>query len=69
VYASLRQVSEWGMRGLQGTFPRCEKRLPGSPSKSKLVIQSIVLVQNFRTEIVGLNQMKAVFDLMKSTFH
>jgi hypothetical protein len=23
VYISLRQVSEWGMRDLQGTFPRC----------------------------------------------
>jgi len=29
VYVSLRQASEWGMRGLQGTFPRCKKRLPG----------------------------------------
>jgi hypothetical protein len=25
VYTSLRQASEWGMRGLQGTFPRCKK--------------------------------------------
>ncbi len=28
VHTSLRQASEWGMRGLQGTFPRCKKRLP-----------------------------------------
>jgi hypothetical protein len=26
-YMSLRQASEWGMRKLQGTFPRCKKRL------------------------------------------
>ncbi len=24
VYTPLRQASEWGMRGLQGTFPRCK---------------------------------------------
>ena len=62
VYTSLRQASEWGMRALQGTFPRCKKRLPGNPEKRKLVIQSIVLIHNFRTEIVGLNQIKTVFD-------
>jgi hypothetical protein len=51
------------MRGLQGTFPRFKKRLPGNPVKRKLVIQSIVLVHNFRTEIVGLNQIRTVFYL------
>ena len=56
VYVSLRQASKWGMRGLQGTFPRFKKRLPGNLVKQKLVIQSIVLVHNFKTEIVGLNQ-------------
>ena len=50
------------MRGLQGTFPRFKKRLPSNPVKRKLVIQSIVLVHNFRTEIVGLNQIRTVFD-------
>ena len=50
------------MRGLQGMFPRLKKRLPGNPVKQKLVIQSIVLVHNFRTEIVGLNQIRTVFD-------
>jgi hypothetical protein len=62
VYVSLRQASEWGMRGLQGTFPRCKKRLPGNPFTRKLVIQFIVLVRNFPTEAVGLNQIKTVFD-------
>jgi hypothetical protein len=62
VYISLRQASEWGMRGLQGSFPQCKKRLPGNPLLHKLVIQSIVLVHNFRTETVGFNQIKTVFD-------
>jgi hypothetical protein len=50
------------MRGLQGIFPRFKKRIPGNPAKQKSVIQSIVLVQNFRTESVGLNQIRTVFD-------
>jgi hypothetical protein len=28
IYTSLRQASIWGMRGLQGMFPRCKKQLP-----------------------------------------
>jgi hypothetical protein len=62
VYVPLWQAIEWGMRGLQGTFPRIKKRLPGNPTKQKMVIQSIVLVQNFRTKIIGLNQIRTVFD-------
>jgi hypothetical protein len=61
-YISLRQASEWGMRLLQGTFPRCKKRLLGNALKCKKVIQSIVLTHNFRTELVGLNQIKTVLD-------
>jgi hypothetical protein len=33
VYMSLWQASEWGIRSLQGTFPRCKKRLPGNTLK------------------------------------
>ena len=62
IYTSLRQASEWGMRALQGTFPRCKKRLPGNANKRKKVIQLIVLIHNFRTELVGLNQISTVFD-------
>ena len=47
VHTSLRQASEWGMRGLQGTFPRCKKRLPSDPALRRLVIEAIVLVHNF----------------------
>lgn len=61
-YVSLRQASEWGMRGLQGSFPRFKKRLPSDKTKRKNIIQSIVLVHNFRTEIMGCGQINAVFD-------
>jgi hypothetical protein len=41
---------------------RCKKRLPGNAWKCKKVIQSIVLIHNFRTVLVGLNQISTVFD-------
>ena len=50
------------MRGLQGTFPRCKKRLPGDDKMRRLVIEAIVLVHNFRTDLVGYNQIKTVFE-------
>jgi hypothetical protein len=61
IYVSLHQASEWGMRGLQCTFPRCKKRLPGNSFTRNLVIQSIVLFHNLQTEAVGRNQIKTVF--------
>lgn len=62
IHTSLRQASEWGMRGMQGTFPRCKKRLPSDSDKRRLVLEAIVLVHNFRTDYVGFNQIRTVFD-------
>ena len=62
VHTSLWQASEWGMCGLQGTFPRCKKRLPSDSEQRRLVLESIVLVHNFRTEYVGYSQIKSVFE-------
>jgi hypothetical protein len=47
VHTSLRQASEWGMRRMQGTFPRCKKCLPGDDEMRCLVLDAIVLVHNF----------------------
>jgi hypothetical protein len=47
VYMLLRQASEWGMRGSQGTFPRCKKRLPSDKEKRRRVLECIVLVHIF----------------------
>jgi hypothetical protein len=49
------------MRGLQGTFPRCKKRLPSDPKLCHWVIKAIVLVHNFRTNYVGYRQIQTVF--------
>ena len=61
-HTSLWQVSEWGMHGLQGTFPHWKKRLPSNHYQQRLVIEAIVLVHNYRTEMVGFNQINTVFD-------
>ena len=62
VHTSLCQASKWGMRGLQGTFPRWKKRLPSDHFQRRLVIEAIVLIHNYRTELVGFNQINTVFD-------
>lgn len=62
IYVSLRQASEWGMRALQGSFPRFKSRLPSNSAKREKVIRTIVLVHNFRTHLIGRNQIKTVFD-------
>jgi len=47
------------MRGLEGTFPQCKKRLRSDKYKRRRVIaECIILLHNFRTEIVGHNQIK-----------
>ena len=61
-YISLRQASEWGMRALQGTFSRLKSRLTSDNEKRGQIILSIVLLHNFRTDFVGLNQIAAVFN-------
>ena len=55
-YISLRQASEWGMRALQGSFSRLKSRLPSNAEKRGRIILSIILLHNFRTHYVGLNQ-------------
>jgi hypothetical protein len=62
VYVSLRQASEWGMRGLQGSFCRLKDKLTSDKEKRFLLILSIVLLSNYRTEYVGLNQIANVFN-------
>ena len=59
---SLRQASEWGMQGLQGSFPQFKRHLPGNKEKRKYIIQSIVFIHNFQTHMMGCNQIKTVFD-------
>ena len=62
-YVSLRQSSEWSRRALQGTFISMKTRLPAIKRKCNLISIVIILLQNFRTHIVGLNQIATVFNV------
>jgi len=61
VHVSLRQSAEWGMRALQGTFSRLKVRLTANRKDRRDILLAIVLLHNFRTELVGLNQINTVF--------
>ena len=61
-YISLRQSAEWGMRALQGTFTRLKSRLTSNNRMRKLIIETVILLSNFRTAHVGLNQIATVFN-------
>ena len=45
-----------------GYFPHCKKCLPSGSLNRRLVLESKVLIHNFCTELVGLHQIKTVFD-------
>jgi len=59
---SLRQLSEWGMRGLQASFPRLKDRLTYEEvGERKIIMALIVLLYNFRASTVGQNQIASTF--------
>jgi hypothetical protein len=51
-----------GMRALQGSFTRLKSRLPSHKKKRKLIIMCICFLHNFRTHVVGINQIFTVFN-------
>jgi len=59
---SIRQLAEWGMYGFQGSFPRLKDRLAYEErGERKLIMQSIILLYNFRASTVGQNQIQSSF--------
>ena len=50
------------MGGLQGTFPHWKKRLPSNHYQQRLVLEAIVLIHNYWTELMGFNHISMVFD-------
>jgi hypothetical protein len=60
---SLRQSAEWGMRAIQGSFPRLKDRMIFSENmeQRKLFLHLIAMLLNFRTRRVGLNQLSSTF--------
>ena len=58
----VRQLSEWGMRALQASFPRLKDCLSYEKAgKRKIILKTIVLLYNFRAMMVVQNQIASVF--------
>lgn len=59
---SARQASEWGMRALQGSFPRLKDRMIYEErGERKLILVSMVRLFNIRARLVGINQIQSVY--------
>jgi DDE superfamily endonuclease len=59
---SVRQLSEWGMRALQASFPQLKDRMIyKEKGVRRLIMNMIVLLYNFRASVVGLNQIQSSF--------
>ena len=59
---SVRQASEWGMRALQGSFPRLKDRIHYEEvGERKIILSMIVLLCNYRTRTVGFNQIRTTY--------
>ncbi|KIY42825.1 hypothetical protein FISHEDRAFT_79106 [Fistulina hepatica ATCC 64428] len=60
---SFRQTAEWGMHILQGSHPRLRLPLPISdPVKRQELLETCVRLTNIRTERVGINEIKRVYE-------
>ena len=59
---SVRQLSEWGMRGFPGSSPRIKDRLFYEEAGERRVILSLItLLYNYRATAIGYNQIQSVF--------
>ena len=59
---SLRQSAEWGMRAIQGAFPRMTKTLNYEEyGTRKITLFTMVMLYNYRCHNVGLNQIRTVY--------
>ena len=58
---SLRQSAEWGMRAMQGAFPRLKDKMQFECNgERKVFLMLAVMLHNIRLELVGLNQLRNV---------
>ena len=59
---SVRQLSEWGMRMIQGSFPRLKDKLPYEEFNERKIVQHLmVCLYNFQTHNIGINQILNTF--------
>ena len=60
----LRQCSEWGNQTLTGSFCFLKDKLPTDNHKRGMIIWCCILLCNFRTETVGINQIRTYFNYL-----
>jgi len=59
---SVRQASEWGMRAIQGAFPRTKDTLQYEEAgERKIYLMLMALLYNTRLELIGLNEIRNVY--------
>ena len=61
---SLRQSSEWGMRALQGSFPRVRDVLrfvDEENGETRIILCLFIHLYNWRAVTVGQNQIRSVY--------
>ena len=59
---AMRQAAEWGMRAIQGSFPRLKDTIKFERNgERKIILRLAVLLYNYRLEVVGLNQIRNVY--------
>ena len=58
----MRQSAEWGMRCLQGSFPRLKERfIYEERCERALMLRLVVLIYNYSVNTVGINQIRNVY--------
>ena len=59
---SVRQMAEWGMRGLQGSFPRLKDRfIYEERGERAVVLQLLPRLYNMRVNMIGINQIRSTY--------
>jgi hypothetical protein len=59
---SYRQTAEWGMRALQGAFPRLRVPLEADNTEARQeTLETIVRLHNLRTLRIGTNEIREVY--------
>ena len=58
----MHQSAEWGMRGLQSSFPRLKDTLQFEEyGERKVIVSSLLLLLNLQARLVGMNQIRSVY--------
>ena len=57
----MHQSAEWGMHGVQSSFPRLKDTLQFKEyGERKVIVSSLLLLFNLRARLVGMNQIRSV---------